>query len=92
MQGPALVASNANSATVKTTPESPGIVINNHPDRQASSGAGGRSRKWLWIGLGAAAAAGAAFAAAGKGGGSSSPASTPGAATIGAPSVNIGHP
>lgn len=92
MQEPALVASNANSATVKTPSEPPGIVINNHPDRQASSGASGRSRKWLWIGLGAAAAAGAAFAVAGKGSGSSSPASTPGTATIGAPSVSIGHP
>lgn len=92
MQEPTLVASNANSTTVSTPSEPPGIVVNNHPDRQASSGASGRSKKWLWIGLGAAAAAGAAFAVAGRGSGSNSSSGASGTATIGTPSVSIGHP
>lgn len=92
MQEPTLVASNANSTTVSTPSEPPGIVINNHPDRQPSSGASGRSKKWLWIGLGAAAAAGAAFAVAGHGSGSNPSAPASGTATIGPPSVSIGHP
>lgn len=92
MQEPTLVASNANSTTVSTPSEPPGIIINNHPNRQASSGASGHSKKWLWIGLGAAAAAGAAFAVAGHGSGSSPSTSASGTATIGTPSVSIGHP
>jgi hypothetical protein len=92
MQEPALVASNANSATVSTPSDPPGIIINNHPNRQASSGASGHSKKWLWIGLGAAAAAGAAFAVAGHGSGSNSSTPASGTATIGTPSVSIGHP
>ncbi|HXE11287.1 MAG TPA: hypothetical protein VN633_04155 [Bryobacteraceae bacterium] len=92
MQEPTLVASNTNSTTVSTPSEPPGIVINNHPDRQASSGASGRSKKWLWIGLGAAAAAGAAFAAVGHGSGSNPSTPASGTATIGTPSVSIGHP
>jgi hypothetical protein len=92
MQEPTLVAANANSTTVSTPSEPPGIVINNHPDRQASSGASGRSKKWLWVGLGAAAAAGVAFAVAGHGSGSNSSTPPSGTATIGAPTVSIGHP
>jgi hypothetical protein len=92
MQEPALVASNANSTTVSTPSEPPGIIINNHPDRQASSGASGRSKKWLWIGLGAAAAAGAAFAVAGRGSSSNPSTASGGSTTIGTPSVSIGHP